>query len=75
MVPEFDERAAAKHAGIPWTEYRQLDLADPMDRWERACIVAFYYLENIIQRHVADAQQAHQRQKQAKQSAKKGRRR
>jgi hypothetical protein len=49
MVPELDERMAAKSSGYRWIDYCALPRA------ERISTVAFYRVERLIDLHGSDA--------------------
>ena len=49
LVPQLEEREAARFAAIPWTEWER------MERSERARVVAHHRLHNMIEMHVSDA--------------------
>lgn len=61
LVPEYEERDAAKSQGIPWPSWLT------MDRREQAACVAFHRISNIVSLHAQDAvaSDSERRQRQA----------
>jgi hypothetical protein len=49
LVPEFEERSAATAAGYLWSEWLAMDMRD------RAAVVAYERLKNLIALHSSDA--------------------
>ena len=67
LVPEIEEREAARYNGYTWKEWRELP------REERVDGIAFFRIRRSIELHQQDAQNKEQ-ERQSKQAAKKGRR-
>jgi hypothetical protein len=55
MVPELEEREAARWNGYTWKEWQEFDLLDPWGRYNRAAGVAAMRMDRIISNHSDDA--------------------
>lgn len=55
LVPEYDEREAARFNGYTWKEWQEFDLLDPVGRYNRAANVAYHRMHRIIETHTDDA--------------------
>ena len=60
MVPELEEREAAKFVGYTWKQWATLP------RSERVAALAHYRMDGLLRLHAADAAEIERRQRQAK---------
>lgn len=69
MVPQIEEREAARFSGYTWAEWTVLP------HGERVCGVAYFRARRLIEMHQHDAQERENQRQQKAAAAKRGRRR
>lgn len=55
LVPEYDEREAARFNGYTWKEWLEFDILDAYGRYNRAAGIAYHRVHQMIEAHKDDA--------------------